>query len=193
MFDCIEKHSLEKSDIFSYDYEIKTSQEKIDEENLTEDDIVIGYELSNEEIGKCPQYCNQCNGNKKCFKCQENFILIGEREGDNNPVYCLQNFDLGKYYKNPEDNTYYLCSDNCLSCSAKDQCNNCEEMYKLNEDNSECIEIIPNCKILDNNKEKCVECKDNFYFLNDDKYHCHNETLDRDKYFTEDEGKTYIS
>ena len=192
MFDCIEKLSLEKEDNFDYDYQIKTSQEIINDKNMT-DKISKGYELSNEETGKCPQYCNQCNGNKKCFKCQENFILIGEREGDNNPVYCLQNFDLGKYYKNPEDNTYYLCSDNCLSCSAKDQCNNCEEMYKLNGDNSECIEIIPNCKILDNNKEKCVECKDNFYFLNDDKYHCHNETLDKDKYFTEDEGKTYIS
>ena len=66
-------------------------------------------------------------------------------------------------------------------------------MYKLNDDNSACKEIIPNCKILDINKEKCEECKDNFYLLNDDKYHCHNETLDKDKYITENEGKTYIS
>ena len=193
MFDCIEKHSLEKSDIFSYDYEIKTSQEKIDEENLTEDDIVIGYELSNEEIGKCPQYCNQCRENKKCFICKENYILIGVKEGDDNPIFCVENADLERYYKNEDDNTYYLCPDNCLSCSARGQCNNCNDMYKLNNDNSACEEIIPNCKILDNNKEKCEECKDNFYLIDDDKYHCYNDTIDLDKYFTEDGGKIYIS
>ena len=193
MFDCIEKHSLEKNDNLDYDYEIKTSQEKIKEEELTEDKILMGYELSNEDTGKCTQFCSQCKENRKCFICKENYTLIGSKEGDENPIYCMQNIDLGRYYKNEEENAYYLCSDNCLSCSGKDQCNNCESMYKLSNDNSFCEEIIPNCKILDVNKEKCVQCKENFYLLNDDEYHCYNDTIDKDKYFTEDEGITYIN
>ena len=193
MFDCIEKHSLEKDNSFYYDYEIKTSQEKIEDENWSTNNLTIGYELSNEEIGKCPQFCSQCKENKKCFICKENYILIGFKEGDENPIYCIQNIDLGKYYKNENENTYYLCSDNCISCSTKDHCNNCEEMYKLKDDNSACEEIISNCKILDFEKDKCLECKENFYLLNDDKYHCYNNSLENDKYFTEDGGKIYIS
>ena len=193
MFDCIEKHSLEKDDNFYYDYEIKTSQDKIKDESLTENDTITGYELTNEESGKCPRFCRQCKENKKCFLCIDNYILIGTKEGDNNPIYCVENSDLGKYYKNDEDNTYYLCSDNCLSCSAKDHCNSCDSMYKLNTDNSACNEIVPNCKVLDSNNGKCEECKENFYFLNDDKYHCYNDSLDKEKFFTEDDGKTYIN
>ena len=192
LFECIEKHSLEKDDNFDYDYEIKTSQEKIDNEHL-EQNALIGYELTNEENGKCPQFCRQCRENKKCFICIDNYTLVGFKEGDDNPIYCLQNSDLGNYYKNEDDNTYYLCPDNCLSCSNKQQCNYCGSMYKLKNDNSSCEEIIPNCKVLDSNKEKCEECKDNFYLLNDDKLNCHNESLDVDKYFTEDDGKTYIN
>ena len=192
LFECIEKHSLEKDDNFDYDYEIKTSQEKIDNEHL-EQNALIGYELTNEENGKCPQFCRQCRENKKCFICIDNYTLVGFKEGDDNPIYCLQNSDLGNYYKNEDDNTYYLCPDNCLSCSNKQQCNYCGSMYKLKNDNSSCEEIIPNCKVLDSNKEKCEECKDNFYLLNDDKLNCHNESLDIDKYFTEDDGKTYIN
>ena len=192
LFECIEKHSLEKDDNFDYDYEIKTSQEKIDNEHL-EQNALIGYELTNEENGKCPQFCRQCRENKKCFICIDNYTLVGFKEGDDNPIYCLQNSDLGNYYKNEDDNTYYLCPDNCLSCSNKQQCNYCDSMYKLKNDNSSCEEIIPNCKVLDSNKEKCEECKDNFYLLNDDKLNCHNESLDVDKYFTEDDGKTYIN
>ena len=192
LFECIEKHSLEKDDNFDYDYEIKTSQEKIDNEHL-EQNALIGYELTNEENGKCPQFCRQCRENKKCFICIDNYTLVGFKEGDDNPIYCLQNSDLGNYYKNEDDNTYYLCPDNCLSCSNKQQCNYCDSMYKLKNDNSSCEEIIPNCKVLDSNKEKCEECKDNFYLLDDDKLNCHNESLDIDKYFTEDDGKTYIN
>ena len=193
LFDCIDKHSLEKNSNFYYDYEIKTSQEKINDEYLQEDDISIGYELSIEYSGKCPQYCRQCRENKKCFICLDNYILVGVKEGDENPIYCLQNSNLGNYYKNEEDNTYYLCPDNCLSCSDKNKCNYCEPMYHLKNDNSSCEEIIPHCKVLDSNKEKCEECKENFYLLDDDKYICHNDSFDKEKYFTENEGKTYIN
>ena len=55
MFDCVDKKSEMKEDI--YDYEIKTTQ---DLEDIKNDDIIENvYELS--EDGKCPIYCSQCN------------------------------------------------------------------------------------------------------------------------------------
>ena len=193
MFDCISKKSLEKNDTYVYDYEIKTSQEIISEESILDDDIQLGYELTDEEDSKCPQFCSQCKENRKCFICKENYILLGSREGDNNPIYCMQNSNLDNYYYNEADNTYYLCSENCKSCTGKDNCNQCDEMYKLKLNNSGCEEIIPGCKVLDINKEKCEECKDNFYFLDGDKYHCYNDTIDLSEHFTEDGGKNYFT
>ena len=192
MFECVEKKSSEKSDTFNYDYTIKTSQEIIEESDLTETDISIGYEL--EDDGKCPEHCSQCKENKKCFECEERFILIGSKEDDNNPIICDdENRELPNYYKNENDNTYYLCMDNCLNCNDKNTCNNCDLKYKLNLDKTNCEEKIPHCKNFDTNYIYCIECNDQYYLLNDDNTHCHNETIDNEKHFTEDGGKTYIS
>ena len=55
MFDCVDKRSQIKEDI--YDYEIKTSQ---DIEDIEDDKIIKDtYELS--EDGKCPKFCGQCD------------------------------------------------------------------------------------------------------------------------------------
>ena len=192
MFDCVEKESLEKIDIFTYDYDIKTSQTIIDESNLDSNDISIGYELGENNDGKCPLHCSQCKENKKCFICEEGYVLIGSKENDNNPIICSENNNLDNYYKNENDDTYYLCMDNCLTCSSGDKCNNCDVKYKLNEDKTNCEEKIPHCKYFDENYENCNECDETYYLLNNDKIHCHNEPIDNEKYFTEDEGKTFI-
>ena len=191
MFDCVEKKSLEKSDSFTYDYEIKTSQTIIKESDLNSNDISIGYELS-ENGGKCPQHCSQCKENKKCFICEEGYVLVGSKENDNNPIICSENNNLDNYYKNENDDTYYLCMDNCLTCSSGDECNNCDLKYKLNEEKN-CEEKIPHCKFFDQNYENCNECDETYYLLNNDKIHCHNEPIDNEKFFTEDEGKTYTN
>jgi len=193
MFDCVEKNSLEKDESFIYDYDIKTSQETIKEIDLSETDITIGYELSNNDDSQCPEHCSQCKENKKCFICEPNYKLIGSRENDENPIICSQTNELSNYYKNDNDNTYYLCMDNCLSCPSINICNNCDLKYKLKEDQSNCEEKIPHCKNFDTNYEFCEECDEEYYLLNDDKSNCHNEVIDHEKYFTEDEGKTYIS
>ena len=193
MFECVEKNSLEKNDTFNYDYEIKTSQIIINENELTQSDISIGYELSEKEDGKCPEHCNQCKENKKCFICENSYLLIGTRENDNNPIICSQNYNLSNYYKNKNDNTFYLCIDNCLKCNSTNDCIICDSGYKLTIDNSTCEEKVLNCKIYDINFDYCEECKEEYYLLNDDKVHCYNESIEKDNYFTENEGKTYIS
>ena len=48
---------------------------------------------------------------------------------------------------------------------------------------------IPHCKFFDQNYENCNECDETYYLLNNDKIHCHNEPIDNEKFFTEDEGK----
>ena len=193
MFECVEKESLEKIDSFYYDYEIKTSQVIIDEDQLTINNISIGYELSNKNDGKCPEHCSQCRENKKCFICENDYLLIGSRESDENPIICSQNANLSNYYRNENDDTYYLCEENCLKCNSKNDCSICDPRYKLNLDNSICEEKIPNCEIYDSNYENCEKCKEEYYLLDDDRNHCHNENIENEKYFTEDDGKTYIS
>ena len=193
IFDCVDNESLEKEDSFIYNYEIKTSQEVILEKNLQNNDISIGYELSEDNDGQCPFHCSQCKENKKCFICEESFILVGSRENDDSPIICAQEQDLSNYYKNSEDNTYYLCMENCLTCTSGDKCNSCDLKYKLSIDNSNCEEKIPHCELFDSAYEYCEQCENDYYMLNDDKMHCHNEELDDSKYFTEDGGKTYIS
>ena len=63
----------------------------------------------------------------------------------------------------------------------------------MNSESFLCEDIISNCKQYDTNYQKCEECEHDYYLLDDDKLHCYNQSLDPDKYFTEDEGKTYIS
>ena len=193
MFECVEKESLEKSDTFDYDYIIKTSQHVIDKSDLTQDDISIGYELSDNDDTKCPVHCSQCKENKQCFICEDTYYLIGSREDDDKPIICSQNTDLPNYYRNEIDGIYYLCMDNCLNCNYGNTCNECDPKYKLNQNNLNCEEKIPKCKLFDAEYTYCEECEEHYYLLNDDKNHCHNETIEEDKFFTEDGGKTYIS
>jgi hypothetical protein len=143
MFDCVENESVEKEESFVYEYVTKTTQEVLNENSLTESDISIGYELS--DNGKCPEHCSQCKENKKCFICETDYTLVGTRENDDNPIICTSTNELSTYYKNEEDNTYYLCMDNCLSCSNKDECNGCDLKYNLKEDKT-CEEKILHCK-----------------------------------------------
>ena len=136
MFDCMENESLELEDSFNYEYTIKTSQEIIRERDITEGDIFLGYELSDENDGQSTENYSQCKKNKQCFICETDYLLVRTRESDANPIICTQNniVDLANYYKNESDKTYYKCLDNCLSCTTGNNCNNCDVRYKLNED-----------------------------------------------------------
>ena len=192
MFECVEKESLEKTDSYNYEYEAKTTQYTIEENQLTESDISIGFELSNEDDTKCPEHCSQCKENRKCIICEDNYKLVGSKENDNNPIVCSsETQSLPNYYKNETDNTFYLCMDNCLACSSKDKCDNCDLKYKLNADKTNCDEKIPHCNFFDSTYTYCIECYKPYYLLSGDNLQCHNETIDKDEYFTEDDEKTF--
>ena len=103
MFDCVEKESLSKNNTYDYDYTIETSQVIVNKP-----DIKVGYEETIDGI--CPQYCSQCKEKKKCFVCINDYVLVGHRENDEEPITC--NKSAGEnYYLNKNDNVYYLCMD----------------------------------------------------------------------------------
>ena len=92
MFDCVEKKSEIKEDI--YDYEIKTSQ---DIEDIEDDKIIKDvYELS--EDGKCPQFCRQCNELGQCIKCRKGYKTVEKNENNTNiiKIECLAKKKLSK-------------------------------------------------------------------------------------------------
>ena len=155
MFDCVDKKSEMKEDI--YDYEIKTTQDlgEIDKDNIIEN----VYELS--ENGKCPIYCSQCNNLGQCMKCKNDYGII-EEKGDLNKRYCLSNKELENgYYK--KDNIYYKCSDNCINCKDDSSCQVCNYGYILY--NNSCYLEINNCDIY-NKDGTCKSCIENYQVIN---------------------------
>ena len=191
MFDCVEKESLAKNDTYIYDYKIKTSQHLPD---LLRADIDEGYEESQNE-GKCPEHCHQCLENKKCIKCRPDYKLIGIKKNDGNSIICkkIDITDLSTYYKDSEDNTYYKCPDNCLNCQNGGICTVCDEIHKLDNENNKCVEKVKNCEKYDKNNEDCLLCKDNYFFINEDRRNCYNVLDDRSKYFPENNNSVYYS
>ena len=155
MFDCVDKKSEMKEDI--YDYEIKTNQ---DLEDIKNDDIIENvYELS--ENGKCPIYCSQCNDLGQCLKCR-NYYGIFEEKGDINKRYCLSNKELENgYYK--KNNIYYKCIDKCIKCKDDSSCESCINGYIPY--NNSCILEIKNCEIY-NKDGTCNSCIENYEIIN---------------------------
>ena len=191
MFDCAEKESLAKNDTYIYDYEIKTSQHLPD---LLKSEINEGYEESKND-GKCPENCHQCLENKKCIKCRTDYKLIGVNKNDENPILCkdIDIKDLKLYYKDNEDNTYYKCPDNCLNCKENGICTICDNIYKLNNEKNICEEKVKNCEIYDKNNEDCLLCKENYFFINEDRRHCYNILDNKNKYYSENNNTVYYS
>lgn len=82
---------------------------------------------------------------------------------------CLENKPENTYYINKEFEIINYCSSGCKSCSSDEKCDICYEGYKL--EGNICVECYPSCKYCsekseDSEKQKCIECKDNFYFYN---------------------------
>ena len=188
MFDCVEKNSLIKSNSYDYDYEMNNSQ---DIDDIEMSNILVGYELSDDGI--CPKNCIQCLENKKCFQCIDKFKLIGKKINDLEPIICSNSIDVSYgYYK--VDNIYYECLKDCAICTSGIICDKCIKNKKLNN-NRECIELIENCKIYDEN-EKCIKCINNYIFIGNDRTKCininNNPMFNINNYFTEDNGISYF-
>ena len=100
MFDCVEKESLAKKDIYNYDYEINYNESKIFK---AEELVELG------DDGICPKNCWQCEGQKKCIKCLDGYSFVSENK-DISSVECIKNEDIDKEdYCYDQNGIYYKC------------------------------------------------------------------------------------
>ena len=156
-------------------------------------------------------HCEECLNKTICSKCEDNYFFINEERG-----ICYNIIDKNKYYPEDDNKIYYSCEHNlpyCEECSNKNECTKCKEGYFfINEDRTKCYNIIdenkyypennetiyyscernlPNCEEC-LNKYECTKCKNNYFFINEDRTQCFNE-IDEKKYYPEKGGKIYYS
>ena len=187
LFDCILNESKLKDNAFSYDYSNKTYQSI---SWLQEENILIDYEK--EDNGMCPKFCSRCKPNKKCYKCENEMILIGKHKNDLEPITCNKTSDLTNiyHYKDLKENVYYECEYGCESCQNETTCLVCAKGFKKNL-NSKCEEIIVNCEQYNQDYTQCIKCKNNTYLLGKDKTKCFKD-INIEQYYTEDGISYYL-
>ena len=182
----------------------------IDKEKYYTEDNGISYYPCDTVISNC----EKCSRKNTCSKCKDTYYFLEEDR-----VNCINTLDLSKYYSKDNGTSYYLCEqsiNNCNSCEYKnhqlsctlckidyyfieDDRKNCKTNYDLtryySEDNGvsyyPCSKAFYQCDICNNNKNKCSKCNDGYYFIGMNKTKC-EIVSDFKKYFTEDNGISYI-
>ena len=183
---CVNNQIKENENSFSYDsYEdgiIKTTQDSsVYIEEAIRDDC---SEKSTD--GKCPQYCQQCKKNRRCFKCKANYGLLGQNdESSTEEIICelTSTLENGQYYMK-EVNGYmihYPCSEkiaNCIKCNDANTCILCNEnnYFTVNNDNNKCKKIIENCSEFNSDKT-CKKCEDNYGLIKEGATSCILESI----------------
>ena len=61
--------------------------------------------------------------------------------------------------------------------------------YTLSEEKTQCLEIIKNCEVYNNDFSECEKCKNNSYFLGSDRTNCTSD-ININNFFSED-GESY--
>ena len=163
--------------------------------------------------------CDQCDNKDNCLKCQNDFYMINNNKNNCIPI---SNIEINGFYLNEEKNIYYSCNDelyhditNCKTCQSKNTCSLCQDNFTfINGNKTICIEKeniknkyiqdpleisnyikcenkFDNCDTCNNNK--CIKCKNEFVFINDDFLKCIlKSSLNLNYYFSYD-NITYYS
>ena len=198
MFDCVEKQSKENEESFKYNgengYTIKTTQISSEYTDINLSPIIRAWELSEDNDGKCPYFCSQCNLNGECTRCGTNYKIVNnicEEKVENCEEYnsneecrtcktnyvfvdgnknnCLEKSELDsqKYFQDPVD------SNNYIACSTAIQ--NCEKCT----DSTHCTKCKTNFGIINDNSAECIDLSSNEYYLDSDgKYKLCSSLLD---------------
>ena len=95
------------------------------------------YYPCNNKLYHSVDKCIECNNKETCEKCQDGYLI------SNSNKVCLSNNDIleKKYFKDPNDNNYYLCSQKmqgCVKCESGNACIECDYLYKL-DINDKCV------------------------------------------------------
>ena len=190
VFDCVEKKSEIKADAYTYDYEIKTTQDV----NKYIPFSNTNYELSDD--GYCPKDCKYCKEKGNCIICRDDYGLI---ESDDGKLKCssIEYLSVSGYFKNETTNIYEKCMDNCASCSDKITCSGCNEghMYKKKGnvytcESADSSKLISHCLEYDDN-QKCSRCNAYYGFKGNDRSKCYSIYDELSIYYTKDDGISY--
>ena len=194
IFSCINNQIKENEDSFSYgsykDGIIKTTQ---DSSIYKEEDPVTDDFSEESTDGKCPQYCQQCKENKRCFKCKADYGLLGQNEeSTTEEIICelTSTLENGQYYTKEVNGytIYYPCSKkiaNCIKCNDENTCILCDEdnYFTVNNDNNKCKTMIEKCSEYNSDKT-CKECEDNYGLIKEGATSCILENvLDEQKQY----------
>ncbi|KAL4496452.1 hypothetical protein ABPG72_014682 [Tetrahymena utriculariae] len=97
--------------------------------------------------------CSQCSSSLKCLKCEDNYQLH-----NNQCFVCVKDEALFKF-----QNQCQKCNkDNCKKCfESTDICDECDDGYKLNQQNCEEILCKPN-EFLDEQMQVCQPCSERY-------------------------------
>ena len=164
--------------------------------------------------------CEECLFNSDnspsfiCTKCVENYVFVNK-----DYTQCIEISSLDNRYYKVDDYNYASCSiANCLYCSSKSICIQCNsDYYMVNDDKKSCVSIsdinpldeyyledntyyscnlnggVENCKKC-NLKSVCIECNSNYALIDRDATNCiSTNSINLDLYYTLDEGINYLS
>ncbi|CAD8060673.1 unnamed protein product [Paramecium primaurelia] len=122
------------------------------------------------DCSQCDYQCLRCqviyvNGieQKRCTQCKTGYIV--NNQGSQCEYQQNNNCEIG-YYEYSKDGinklqTYNLDFEIVVDYSSKQKCYKCKSGYKLTDGQVCTIYIDPNCNTLDQDKNLCLECKDN--------------------------------
>ena len=172
------------------------------------------YEPCSYKLENCDTCVIDSNNNFYCDKCMTNYAL---KHDNVNSIVCREKTFFGgnnKYFTNDTGINYYSCSNslyhnvsNCLECSNKNTCSQCQTGYKLVNQNTKCYlqtdidnnyiyynpitqlyspcsDLISLCKKC-NSIENCTECGEEGAM--EESNICMAKELDENNSFFEDE------
>ena len=164
---------------------------------------------------KCSENCLYCKDEKKCTRCEDNYILVGTSEfSSDDEITCIPaNSPLPPQYKN-KNGVSYNCSnveygylkDDTSKCYLKDilgiynyYSNDLKHFYPCDSNDERNPEAIiyginncDECK-LDGNELQCLRCKYHYAFRENINTECHlREELLKDTSIFEDDDHNFI-
>ena len=108
-----------------------------DDKSIFFNSKTLKYYKCNDNRYHSVKNCLTCHSEDKCDTCQNGYEISNSNE------LCVSNVEINekKYYKDSNDNNYYLCSkliNGCDTCENAEKCLQCNIGYNLDE-NDKCI------------------------------------------------------
>ena len=166
------------------------------------------YPCNNELYNDIPN-CEKCDNKEQCKQCSSLYTI-------NATTSCILTSDINdhKYYKNPQNNFYYKCPNECTTCESETKCFGCNSPYLLTEDYT-CIDPslftqklyyynnsiekyskctnIPNCYKCESGTE-CISCQGDYKLVLGDDSQITCQIINTAQYYEINTGaKTYYS